>query len=717
MKKGVLLFVVLAFLTVNALLFYHFFDRLKIYPLYTKPINVQPLRLYGSYKVLDLDHDGKKELVVGTLFPAIEGKNEISIFNPFSKKYIFDFLGEFLVKTGYYVIGSRIVEVNGEKDIIFKFVGTENGRIYLKDINNRGEIISSIALERTTIEFQKNGGTRFIYSNLIDLNGDKKKELLGVIFTTYLRFPRGMAAYNPDTGKLLWEYYAGSMITREFLIKDIDGDGKKEIIIGTFACNNGAVMNGTDDRHSYVIVLNSDGTERWKRELGGWYTSIFIDVDDLDGDGIQEIVASKEIHRSRDITPGEIWVFNGSTGETKAYFFRNYTSFSRPFIGYYKGEKYIYVADSQSNVWMLDKQMKVFNRIRIKTPGLILNPWEGEEWNYIYVSTVSRLLVFTKDLRRKIFEYRYFHPMEVLKIERNKAIYDFSENGIHKGVLAADVLYAISERKITFLNRMMAIFNSGILFTIIGIFLFNLSLLILLFTLKDARASGVVEENYWWDVIQELVHRIKTPLTTLFWCLERVKNDLKKGKLISPSTVESMIEDLNKLNNGLISLIKMSSINKTKLQEINLTEELNSLMDKFIKVVEDKIEIDFAVEEELIMEADRELLKEAFLNIIENSIEAMPDGGKLTVIAYKKTSPFSSKEEIVVEITDTGHGIKRENLRNIFKPNFSTKKKGMGIGLTISKRIIEAHGGRIEVYSKPGFGTKFTIYLPVNKEK
>jgi len=123
------------------------------------------------------------------------------------------------------------------------------------------------------------------------------------------------------------------------------------------------------------------------------------------------------------------------------------------------------------------------------------------------------------------------------------------------------------------------------------------------------------------------------------------------------------------------------------------------------------------VEEELIMEADRELLKEAFLNIIENSIEAMPDGGKLTVIAYKKTSPFSSKEEIVVEITDTGHGIKRENLRNIFKPNFSTKKKGMGIGLTISKRIIEAHGGRIEVYSKPGFGTKFTIYLPVNKEK
>jgi len=106
-------------------------------------------------------------------------------------------------------------------------------------------------------------------------------------------------------------------------------------------------------------------------------------------------------------------------------------------------------------------------------------------------------------------------------------------------------------------------------------------------------------------------------------------------------------------------------------------------------------------------------LQQVFLNLFLNAIQAMPEGGKLGVVA-----DVVEGEWVRVEVTDTGSGIPQEHLPQIFDPFFTTKDPGMGtgLGLAVSHGIIEEHGGRIEVTGDPGQGTTFSVYLPVAEE-
>jgi signal transduction histidine kinase len=106
-------------------------------------------------------------------------------------------------------------------------------------------------------------------------------------------------------------------------------------------------------------------------------------------------------------------------------------------------------------------------------------------------------------------------------------------------------------------------------------------------------------------------------------------------------------------------------------------------------------------------------LKQVFMNIIVNAAEAMHGSGTLTI----NTSPAPDQEMVFVEFTDTGEGIPEENLTRIFDPFFTTKEvgKGTGLGLATSYGIVEDHGGKINVNSKVGVGTTFTIELPIHQ--
>jgi signal transduction histidine kinase len=103
-------------------------------------------------------------------------------------------------------------------------------------------------------------------------------------------------------------------------------------------------------------------------------------------------------------------------------------------------------------------------------------------------------------------------------------------------------------------------------------------------------------------------------------------------------------------------------------------------------------------------------LAQVFLNIVVNAVEAMPDGGRLTV----DTAKTSDGKWVNVVFSDTGSGIDEEARANIFEPFFTTKNTGTGLGLAISYGIIKRHGGQITVDSTPGFGSTFAVRLPVN---
>jgi PAS domain S-box-containing protein len=107
---------------------------------------------------------------------------------------------------------------------------------------------------------------------------------------------------------------------------------------------------------------------------------------------------------------------------------------------------------------------------------------------------------------------------------------------------------------------------------------------------------------------------------------------------------------------------------------------------------------------------DPEMMKRVLTNLITNAIQAMPDGGALRI------GTSTTRDAVSIEIADTGVGIPEDNLAKIFQPLFTTKSKGQGLGLAVCKRLVEAHGGSIEVKSKVGEGTTFTIDLPFKSD-
>ena len=110
--------------------------------------------------------------------------------------------------------------------------------------------------------------------------------------------------------------------------------------------------------------------------------------------------------------------------------------------------------------------------------------------------------------------------------------------------------------------------------------------------------------------------------------------------------------------------------------------------------------------------ADQDKLLQVFNNIISNAFQAMPGGGSLTI-----TSKQPDPEWVSISFTDTGEGISAENMKKLFEPLFTTKIKGIGLGMVVSKNIVELHGGHIDVRSKAGKGTTVTVNLPMGVAK
>jgi two-component system NtrC family sensor kinase len=159
--------------------------------------------------------------------------------------------------------------------------------------------------------------------------------------------------------------------------------------------------------------------------------------------------------------------------------------------------------------------------------------------------------------------------------------------------------------------------------------------------------------------------------------------------------------------------------------EGRIPTDVNALLENVVALVRQRlrqggIEVDLELAPDLpLIVATGDHLKQVFLNIIINALEAMPQGGRLEMAtrhvserdARKKASADAGFVEI--EFADTGVGIPAEHINNIFDPFFTTKSKGMGLGLSVSYGIVERHRGQIQVKSKVGEGATFIVRLPV----
>jgi two-component system nitrogen regulation sensor histidine kinase NtrY len=215
----------------------------------------------------------------------------------------------------------------------------------------------------------------------------------------------------------------------------------------------------------------------------------------------------------------------------------------------------------------------------------------------------------------------------------------------------------------------------------------------------------------WREVARRIAHEVKNPLTPIALSAQRLKR--KYAQFVDDTifeecteTIISQVELIRNLVNEFSSFARFPSANPGPYQLMTIVEETLALYREGHSRINFKINNTSDIP---ILNIDRQQMKQALLNLIDNAIGALKGAGNITIsVAH---DPILKK--VRMEVADDGPGISNEDKTRLFQPNFSTKKTGMGLGLTIVNTIIADHNGMINVQDNTPRGAKFVIELPV----
>jgi len=207
-----------------------------------------------------------------------------------------------------------------------------------------------------------------------------------------------------------------------------------------------------------------------------------------------------------------------------------------------------------------------------------------------------------------------------------------------------------------------------------------------------------------------VAHDLRNPLAGIRNAAYYIKMKLKdKGEPTLKEALEIIDREVVFANDIVNDLLDFASEKPLELKESNINEIIEEEL--LLAQVPENVKIVKKLTLIPKIRVDANRIRRVFKNIIENAVQAMPKGGKL-IIGTRRSGNF-----IEITFRDTGVGISEEDIKKLFTPFFTTKAKGMGIGLTICKKFVEEHGGKIDVQSKKGEGTVFTVKLPIKQVK
>jgi two-component system NtrC family sensor kinase len=220
------------------------------------------------------------------------------------------------------------------------------------------------------------------------------------------------------------------------------------------------------------------------------------------------------------------------------------------------------------------------------------------------------------------------------------------------------------------------------------------------------------------EITASMAHEFNNPLGIVMGFAEDLLSETDPS---SPQhrSLQIINEEARRCQKIIQELLEFS---RPKNADFSLTD-IMQIVEKTLNLVtnhlyKQKIEAGTVMEENLPkIYADPQQLEQVLVNLYLNAIDAMPEGGKL-IIGARIEPVDGSPLMVLITVADTGFGIEATDLSKIFHPFFSAKKgRGMGLGLSITERIVKNHGGRIEVESQPGTGTTFRIHLPLNRKE
>ena len=324
---------------------------------------------------------------------------------------------------------------------------------------------------------------------------------------------------------------------------------------------------------------------------------------------------------------------------------------------------------------------------------------------YIYYLTIPILLCFIYD-KYKISIFLSLINILVIKLFNINILFVI----IYHIILF--ILYFIIKNKKLFINIFtiinliyMIIFNTYNLLFIISIYICTImiellkKIMKLYFTLEDIENNKIIKTS-----IFKVTHEIKNPLAVI------------KGYLsiFDPNDSEKCLRYKNILDieveNALNVLKDFSSINHLNIikNNMNYYDLLTEAKDTILPFFNDKnITLNIESEKELLITADYNRLKQVLINILKNSTEALDQNGKINIKSY------IINNKLITIIRDNGHGMDKDTINNLFTPFYSKKSFGTGLGLCLSKEIIELHNGSIKYTSKLNEWTEVKIVIPV----
>ena len=212
-----------------------------------------------------------------------------------------------------------------------------------------------------------------------------------------------------------------------------------------------------------------------------------------------------------------------------------------------------------------------------------------------------------------------------------------------------------------------------------------------------------------------IAHEVRNPLSSIKMSLQILEkrlnpagNDLKRFKI-----AEKEVEHLEKIVNDILIYAKPAD---PEMKPTDIGSFLESSLLMVEKEISDKkINIEVHMDPNIPqVNFDPAMLKQAFLNIYLNAIDAMEIGGTLGI---KAKIVGNGRTQVVIEIEDNGYGIDEEDMPHLFNPYFTKKKYGTGLGLTQVKKFIDLHQGNIEIFSKKGEGTRVVVALQLGEDK
>lgn len=209
--------------------------------------------------------------------------------------------------------------------------------------------------------------------------------------------------------------------------------------------------------------------------------------------------------------------------------------------------------------------------------------------------------------------------------------------------------------------------------------------------------------------VAQIAHEVKNPLAGLrlyaFHLKSKMAGSPRKSEIDLVNKIIQTLDHLSEIVERTLDFARPISLSRIRL-------DMNRIITESLQVLEPQLGANniiveqFLAPRDLICSADEALIGSALVNLILNAIQAMPGGGRLTLRSERTPSL------VTVEVADTGGGIGAQDLENVFEPFYTTKSRGLGLGLPYARKVVEQHAGTIEILSHPGEATRVIVRLP-----